>query len=49
MTWATQILQDLLPPIMEVAITLVLFVELNVDIVVRKICSIIVTHNYGML
>lgn len=37
------------PKFMEIAIILVPFVEVIGDILVRKICSIIFMHSYGML
>ena len=48
-TQSTQILQNLLPPIVEIAIILVLFVEVTGEIIVQKICSTICMPNYGML
>lgn len=46
---AMQILQNLLPRIVEIVILFLLFVEVIDDILVRNIWSIIFTHNYEML
>ena len=46
---AMQILQNLLPHIAEIAIILLLFVEVIDDILVRRTCSTIYMHSCGML